>query len=398
MNQHGAIIIKMNPTEKQKALLSEHFGQARFLYNHFLEQRNKEYKENKLNSTYFNDTKRLTLMKKNKPWLYNVSSTCQQHSLKNLDDAFRKFFKGNCRFPKFKSKKGKQSFTVHAREIRFVGKRLIIPKFPSGLKFNRELPPIEKIQSVTVTKTPSGDYCAAIHGIFNKEALPLTGKSVGIDLGLTDFAVFSTGKRIKSEKHFKRRQRQLKTAQQHLARKAKGSKRRQRQRIKVATIYGQITNARMDMLHKASAFSVKNHDVIAVETLAVGNMMKNRSLSKSIQDAGWGEFVRQLEYKSIWYGRKLIKVGRFYPSSKACSCCGWFNQSLKLGNRTWECVGCGEVHDRDLNAAKNILAEGIRISERQSPITDAEGEQDQSGLPQRHPSVKRLATTKAIGR
>lgn len=371
--------------------MDEHFGQTRFLFNRFLEQRSTEYKENKLTSTYFKDTVRLTQLKKTTPWLYNASTSSQQYALKHLDDAFKNFFKKRARYPKFKSKGGYQSFTVHAKEIRIQGKRLIIPKFKEGLKFNRKLPDISRIVSVTVSRHANGGIYASLKGLFDKQPLQPTGNNVGIDLGLTDFAVFSTGKRIKSEKHFTRRQRQLKTAQQHLSRKVKGSKRRERQRIKVASIHGQIANARKEMLHKASAFAIKHYDVIAVETLAVGNMVKNRSLAKSISDAGWGEFVRQLEYKAIWYGRKVVKVNRFYPSSRACSCCGWINQSLKLTNRTWVCAGCGETHDRDLNAAKNILAEGLNLSERQSPNTGAEKEQVQAGLPVRHPSVKRLA-------
>jgi len=372
--------------------MDEHFGQTRFLYNHFLAQRSKEYKENKLTSTYFKDSARLTVLKKELAWLYDTSVTSQQYALKHLDNAFKNFFKKRALYPRFKSKRdNRQSFTVHAKEIRVEGKRIILPKFKEGVKFNRQLPEISRIVSVTVSRQPTGGYYASIHIESDKQTLPPTGKNVGIDLGLTDFAVFSTGKRIKSEKHFTRRQRQLKAAQQHLSRKVKGSKRRERQRIKVASIHGQIANARKEMLHKASAFAIKHYDLIAVETLAVGNMVKNLTLSKSIMDAGWGEFVQQLEYKAIWYGRKVVKVDRYYPSSKACSCCGWINQSLKLTNRTWVCGGCGETHDRDLNAAKNILAEGIILSERQSPNTGAEGEQVQAGLPVRHPSVKRLA-------
>ncbi len=201
-------------------------------------------------------------------------------------------------------------------------------------------------------------------------------------------AVFSTGKRIKAPKHFRRLQGRLKQAQQHLSRKVKGSKRRDVQRRKVAAIHRQITNARKDTLHKASAFAVRNHDVIAVESLAISNMLKNRSLALSISDAGWGEFVRQLEYKAKWTGRKVLKVGRFYPSSKACSGCGWIHQGLKLSERVWTCQQCGANHDRDLNAATNILTEALK-SERLAPITDVEKESDFKGLPGKRLSVKR---------
>lgn len=369
MKQNAAIIMTIKPNTQQRILLAKHFGINRWLWNKFLDTRRTQYQATKKTSTYFKDCKLLTPIKATSPWLYEASHLSQQRTLKNLDDAYKRFFKGNARFPKFKSKKSEQSFTQHAKDSSVRGNRLHIPKFYDGLRFNRALPKFQKITAVTIRKNANGLYQAILSVERDVQPLPSTGQQAGIDLGLTDLAVFSTGKRIKAPKHFRRHQKRLKLAQQHLSRKVKGSKRRERQRMKVAAIHRQITNARKDTLHKASSYAVKNHDLIAVESLAIKNMLKNHCLALSISDAGWSEFVRQLEYKSKWYGREFKQVGRFYPSSKTCSDCGWINQSLTLSERNWTCPKCGVEHDRDLNAARNILTE----SGRQLSITDTEG-------------------------
>lgn len=395
MEVNGAIVMMLKPNARQRKMLAQHFGQQRFIYNYFLSKRQRDYKENKLRSSYFKDCRTLTVLKSDLPWLYEASTNSQQRTLKNLDDAFKRFFKGNGEYPRFKKKMAEQSFTARGKEIKVDANRLKITKFMEGIRFNRKVPSFKRILSVTVRQATAGHYYAAISVVFDKKPLPTTGKQTGIDLGLTDLAVFSTGKRIKAPKHFRRLQGQLKQAQQHLSRKVKGSKRRTKQRMKVAAIHRQIANARKDTLHKASAFAIKNHDVIAVESLAVSNMLKNRSLSKSISDAGWGEFVRQLEYKAKWYGRKVIKVGRFYPSSKACSGCGWIHQGLKLSDRVWNCQQCGMNHDRDLNAALNILSEALK-SERQPSITGVEKKSVLKGLLSKRSLSKRLTKNKVV--
>ena len=368
------IMIRVKPNAAQRELLAKHFGANRWLWNYFLNKRKTEYAENKLSSTYIRDCAELTKLKQSDEykWLYEVSVGSQQRTLKHLDDAYKRFFKGKAKFPKFKSKRHEQVFTL-ANRIKIKGNRICFQKFRDGLKFNRTLPAFTKINSITVRKTASGKYYAILSveaEVFEK---PKTGKSVGIDLGLADFAVFSNGKRIKAPKHFCQQQAALKRAQQHLSRKQKGSKRREKQRIKVARIHEQIANARRDFLHKASAFAVENFDVICVEDLAVKNLMQNRKLSKAIGDASWSAFLTMLAYKAEWYEKALVKVGRFYPSSKACHTCGWINQGLRLDQREWMCPHCGAVHDRDLNAAKNILVEGLKqLSARQSPSTIAE--------------------------
>lgn len=375
MLAYKGIIIRVKPNASQRDSLERHFGGNRWLWNYFLNKRCKEYQANKQSSNYYRDAAELTKLKHSGefPWLYETSTKSQQRTLKNLDDAYKRFFKGQTRFPRFKSKRHDQAFTLSGR-ISVRGKRVCFPMFQNGLKFNRNLPAFDKINNVTIKKTSSGLYYAVLSVEVEVSALPAAGQNAGIDLGLTDFAVFSTGKRIKAPKHFRKQQAALKRAQQHLSRKKKGSKRREEQRKKVARIHEQIANARKDFHHKASAFAVKHFDVIAVESLAVENMLKNRFLAKSISDAGWSRFIRMIDHKAACYGREVIKVDRFYPSSKACGSCGHIHQGLRLDSRMWTCTSCGVEHDRDLNASRNILREGLKLlSERQSPSTGVEG-------------------------
>ena len=362
MKVNKGILIRLKPNAGQRDLLNRHFGANRWLWNFFLNKRQTEYQTSKTGSTYVKDAAALTKLKHDgeHDWLGEASINSLQRTLKHLDDAYKRFFKSHARFPNFKSKKHDQAFTL-AGKIRIDGKRLIIPKFQDGLKFNRDLPAFTKINNVTIRRTASGKFYAALSIETEVAALPKTGAECGIDLGLTDFAVFSTGHRIKPPKLFRRRQADLRRAQKHLARKQNGSNRRDVQRKKIAVIHEQITNARKDFLHKVSGNAVKHFDTICVEDLAVKNMVKNHALAKSIADAGWSRFLDLLTYKTNWYGKTLVKVGRFYPSSKSCGDCGFIHQSLKLDQRQWTCSNCGETHDRDLNAAANILREGQRI-------------------------------------
>lgn len=361
MNVNKGIVIRIKPNATQREKLAQHFGCNRFLWNHFLAKRQREYQADGMSSNYYKDAAELTALKRQdgNEWMYLTSVNSQQRTLKNLDDVYRRFFKGKARYPRFKAKRHEQSFTISGG-ISLEGKRVKLHKFSEGIRFNRELPEFEKINSVTIKKTSSGKYYAILSVEAEVSELPANDNACGIDLGLTDFAVFSNGKRIKPPKHFRKQQAALKRAQQHLARKKKGSKRKEKQRIKVAQIHEKIANSRKDFLHKTSAFAVKNFGFIGVEDLNVKGMVRNRSLAKSISDASWGEFLRMLEYKCQWYGRELVKVGRFYPSSKACNECGFIVRSLPLAIREWKCPECDATHDRDLNAAINVLRESIK--------------------------------------
>lgn len=367
------MLIRITPNASQRELLEKHFGQNRFIWNYFLERRRKKYQLSKKDSTYYSDAAELTILKRASEfdWLYESSSASQQRTLKHLDDSYKRFFKGHSRFPRFKSKHGAQAFTLSGG-INFKTSRICFPKFQDGIKFNRAIPEHSKINSITVTKTASGRYYVSLSLEAEVKLLRKTGKSVGVDLGLKDFAVLSNGKRIKNPRHLRLHEKALRRAQQHLSRKQKGSNRRERQRIKVARIHEKTANSRKDFLHQASAYVVKRFDTIAVEDLTVKNMIRNRKLAKHISDAGWGTFLWMLGYKSEWYGKTLVTVDRFYPSSKTCGDCGFINQSLMLEDRKWTCTNCDSKHDRDLNASRNILREAKRISGRKSSITDVE--------------------------
>ena len=385
MKANMGILIRLKPNATQRQSLERHFGSNRWLWNHFLDKRRTEYQESKKGSTYLKDAAALTKLKHDggHDWLNEVSVASLQRTLKHLDDAYKRFFKGKARFPNFKSKKSEQSYTL-AGGIRIDGKRLIIPKFQEGLKFNRSLPDIDKINNVTIRRVASGKYYACLSVEAERSGLTTTRREIGIDMGLTDFAVFSDRKRIKAPKLFRKQQAALKRAQQHLSRKKKGSKRREIQKLKVARIHERIANARKDFLHKASSDVIRHYDTICVESLAVRNMMRNRSLAKSIADASWSRFLELLGYKAEWYGRKLVNVGRFYPSSKTCGECGFIHQGLRLIDREWTCPKCGAKLDRDVNAAGNILREGKRELGAAIP----ENRRGESARPKRTRSAK----------
>ena len=335
------------------------FGSVRFVYNYFLNQRKEEYLNNKKSLNYYDQAKELTQLKKKEEtnWLKEINSQTLQFSLNCLDLAYQGFFNKRTKFPNFKSKRSRNSFTV-PQFVKVKNGKLFIPKF-KGIKMIMERKIEGKIGKATISKTPSGKYFVSI--LVEKEYNPVnkTNKSVGIDLGLKDFLVLSTGSKIKNGRFLKHYEHQLKLNQKSLSRKTKGSNRYENQRLKVARIHEKISNSRMDLIHKVSLNLVRNYDQIFLEDLNVKGMVKNHKLSKSISDVSWSKFVEVLTYKSNWNDKEVIKVGRFFPSSKTCNSCGWINNSLTLNERTWTCK-CGLEVDRDLNAAKNILNEGLR--------------------------------------
>lgn len=371
---------RIYPTAEQEVLLAKHFGCSRWVYNHFLNERKEQYQQNKKSDNYYAQAKSLTEIKKKAEteWLKEVNSQTLQFALRSLDTAFLNFFRGNAQFPKFKSRKHKNTFTVPQNGCVSNG-LLYLPKFKDGIKIKLHRDIVGKIGKMSISKTPTGKYYVSIFTEQIIDELPKTGKQVGIDLGLKDFVITSEGTKFKNNRYTKKYAKQLKKAQQHLSRKQKGSNGFEKQKLKVAKIHEKIASCRLDTLHKVSHKLVNEFDVIVCEDLNVKGMVKNHKLSKHIADASWGNFVTLLQYKCDWYGKELVKVNRFYPSSKTCGDCGWINQDLKLSDREWTCKSCGVVHDRDVNASRNILKEGLKIYGKGLAITKVEDKSDYLG-------------------
>jgi len=353
---------RLSPTKEQEVLLNQHFGHSRWVYNHFLNERKEQYQADKKSDNYYKQAATLTKLKKEEEtkWLKEVNSQTLQFALRSLDTAFLNFFRGNAQFPKFKSRKHKNTFTVPQFGTIEDGK-INIPKFKDGIKVKLHREVKGKVGKMSITKTPTGKYYVSIFTEQEIEDSSKTNKQVGIDLGLKDFVITSDNKKFKNNRYTKKYAKQLKKAQQHLSRKQKGSNGFEKQKLKVSNIHEKISSCRLDTLHKVSHQLVNQYDLISIEDLNVKGMIKNHKLSKHIADASWGNFVTLLQYKCDWYGKELVIVNRFYPSSKTCGDCGWINQDLKLSDRVWTCNSCGVVHDRDTNASRNILKEGLKI-------------------------------------
>lgn len=371
---------RLSPNTEQEQLLAKHFGHTRYIYNHFLNQKKEQYQVDKKSDNYYKQAASLTKLKKEEgtKWLKEVNSQSLQFSLKSLDSAFTNFFRGNAKFPRFKSRRNKNSFTV-PQFGRIEEGKLNIPKFKDGIKINihRELE--GKIGKMSITRTSTGKYFVSIFTEQEIRQLPKTDKYIGIDLGLKNFVITSENKEYKNNRYTKKYARELKKAQQHLSRKTKDSNGFEKQKLKVAKIHEKIANSRLDTLHKVSYELIKDSQVIAIEDLNIKDMIKNKKLSKHIADASWGNFVNLLQYKADWYGREVIKINRWYPSSKTCNECGWINQDLNLSVREWTCKSCGVIHDRDINASINILKEGLKIYGQGLSITKVENDLDYLG-------------------
>lgn len=364
------------PSDAQKIQLDNIFGQVRFVYNLGLETRISAYLGSKSNLNYFSLANQLKELKDSDEfsWLNQSPSQALQMSLRNLDNAYTKFFKG-AGFPKYKSKHGKQSFSlpqgVHLSED---NKQIFIPKLKwVDIDLHRKLGKGE-IKTVTVSKTPTNKYFVSIL-IENNKKLPnkkpiKESTAVGLDLGIKHFCTTSDGEKFDNQDFLKSTLRRLKVEQRSLSRKKKGSNRYKKQKLAVALLHEKVRNQRQDYLHKISSYLIEKYDTICLEDLSVKNMVKNHNLARAISDQGWSEFCSMLEYKAEWLGKNISKIGRFAPSSKLCSDCGWINKELKLSDREWKCSNCGVLHDRDVNAGKNIKKIGLRnqpsISKREA--------------------------------
>jgi len=352
---HRAFKFRLYPNQAEQAALATQFGHSRFVHNRGLDARKSFYKETGKGLSLSGTTKLLPGMKRELPWLKEADSQVLQQKLRDLDTAYTNFFKGRARYPKFKKKSGKQTIRYPQR-FKFNGNRVYLPKVGwVKLKCHRAME--GKPKSVTVSKAKSGKHFVSILCEVDKE-LPKPNRltPVGVDLGLTSFAILSTGEKVDSPRFLRKTEQQLVRTQRRLSRKKKGSANRRRARLRVALVHERIANQRADFQNKLSHRLVTEHGLVAMENLNIKGMVKNHCLAKSISDAGWSAFVRMCEYKAPWYGSEVRKVDRFFPSSKRCSRCGWVNGDLRQGDRNWTCV-CGVVHDRDINAAINVLIE-----------------------------------------
>jgi len=355
------------PTPEQESLLRRTLGCVRLVYNKALHERTQAWYERQERVGYPETSTMLTQWKKEEDldFLSEVSCVPLQQGLRHLQTAFTNFFAGRAKYPNFKKKRngGSAEFTKSA--FKFKNQEIYLAKNsePLLIKWSRQIPKGCEPSSLTVNLHPSGRWHISIR--FDAptiQPLPISDNSVGIDLGITSLIATSNGDKIANPKHFKKHRKRLKKSQKNLSRKQKGSQNREKARIKVAKIHLKISDSRKDFLHKLTTQLVRENQTIAVESLAVKNLVKNHQLALAISDSGWSELIRQLDYKCRWYGRKLVAINRWFPSSKRCSSCEHIVDTMPLNIRDWTCPSCGCNHDRDVNASKNILAAGLAVS------------------------------------
>lgn len=378
---HKAYKYRIYPNAKQKVLLTKHFWCARFVYNMFLSERERAYKEGKKRLSYCDNANALVKVK-NEPgtvWLKETYSHALQATLRNLDAAFKRFYRairegkavpiirdgkptGRLKYePRFKSKKDSAQSITFPDNVRVIDGGLVLPKFKSSIKMKMHRPLGGRICHATVSRSATGKYYVSILCEEEKQMPPVASGEIGIDLGIKDMAVCSNGERIANPKFLEKGEKHLKYLQRQESRKRKGSNRRRRARLRLSRHHEKVANRRRDYIHKFTVRIVRENQTICIEDLNAKGMQSNHHLAKSIGSVSFSEIARQLEYKCRWNGRGFVKVGRWYASSKTCNNCGHKNTELSLNDREWTCPNCGAEIDRDYNAALNILHEGKRI-------------------------------------
>lgn len=357
---------RIYPNKTQKELIHKTFGCVRFVYNYYLNKRIEKYEKEKITFNFYDCSKDLTQLKKEFEWLKEPDKDALQKALKDLDWAFKYFFKNNHNFPKFKSKKThfysyRTSCTYN--NIRYENKHIKLPKL-GFIKTRDKRVPEGRILNATVTLEPNGHYyCSLCCTDIEIKSLPKTGVRTGIDLGIKDYVIFSNGEKIENPCFYEKSEQKLAKLYRELSRKPIDSKRREKARLKAAKLARHIFNQRTDFLQKLSTDIIKNYDIICIEDLDIKYMLrKGKSIrNKHLNDVSWRRFRDMLTYKCEWYGKTLSMIDRYYPSSQICHCCGVREGKKPEDIREWVCPNCGAELDRDINAAINILNEGLRI-------------------------------------
>ncbi len=344
---------RLYPKKKQIEFLNKQIGHCRFAYNRLLEIA-KERKD----WDYYKYKKLLPELKKAYPFLKEANSQSLQEAVKNLDRAFKNFFEGRAEYPRFRKKKHGGAVSI-PQHFKIYGNKIRIPKLSTPIRFIKHREIEGTVKSVSISKTPTGKFYLNVLVEKEMERLPVSNKITAVDVGLTHFCTLLDGSKIESPKYLIKSEEKLKKIQRQLSRKQKGSRRWEILRRRIARLHEKIKNQRNDFLHKLSKRLIGDNQAVVVENLNVKGMLKNHRLAKHISDSGWQKFISMLEYKANFYGRKLIKVNTFYPSSKLCHVCGYKNSSLTLSDREWTCPICGTRHDRDVNAALNLLRTGL---------------------------------------
>ena len=364
------------PTSAQRASLAQTFGCVRVVYNKALEERERSYAETGKSLNYGATSALLTQWKRQPEyaWLRDVSCVPLQQTLRHLGTAYQRFFKGQAKHPRFKSKNRKQSAEFTKSGFRLVAgsaagrPQVYLPKQtePLRIRWSRPLPSkadgsISQPTTITITKDPAGRYFISFRIKIDIPRLPKTGRSVGLDLGLTHAVITSEGQKIDNPRYYRSSIARLRREQKALSRKQPGSNNRRKQRLKVARLHARIADMRRDWCHKLTTDLVRRFDLIAIESLNVSGMVKNHNLAQAISDVSWFEIKRQLRYKTLWYGKHLVEISQWEPTSKRCSACSHRLSALPLSVRDWVCPVCGAVHDRDVNASQNVLAAGLAV-------------------------------------